>query len=336
MDHPTEDHPIHPPAPNADQPSGGALQPQPSPPQPSPSPTRTTFRSVWLIKILIIGAVLLGFGGWGLYDAIWVYPENGRRHAEFSEYEYLRLLQAADAEDPSLFPAGAPVPDPAAELDRLRDREIHEANELDAKDASSRRHLRATMELARRRWLVSLSRLGPVTPELTAYEGVDVRDRLTGLEQRWGGTQNPPAPIEAYDIPMQWVFVAVGFGFGLYVVSLLVRTAMTTYMWAPTEQRLTLPGGASIVPGDLAEVDKRKWDKFIVFLKIKPAHPTLGGRELRFDTYRLAHLEGWIIEMEKTAFPELAAQQDDGEDNRQPDGPPGDRAQAQPSGQTQA
>ena len=56
-------------------------------------------------------------------------------------------------------------------------------------------------------------------------------------------------------------------------------------------------------PFEPAQADKRKWDKFIVFLKVREGHDTLGGQEVRVDTYRHAHVEGWILEMERTAFP---------------------------------
>ncbi|CAN0504206.1 unnamed protein product [Laminaria digitata] len=67
--------------------------------------------------------------------------------------------------------------------------------------------------------------------------------------------------------------------------------------------QFTLPGGASITPDDLEEVDNRKWDKFIVFLKIKGAHASLGGQEVSVDTYQHRFVEDWILAMEAKAFP---------------------------------
>lgn len=89
-----------------------------------------------------------------------------------------------------------------------------------------------------------------------------------------------------------------------YLGFLLVKVASKTYRWDPATRVLTLPGGVSIGTDDLEDVDKRKWDKFIVFLKIKDSHSQIGGQEVRFDTYRHSHVEEWILEMERTAFPD--------------------------------
>jgi len=55
------------------------------------------------------------------------------------------------------------------------------------------------------------------------------------------------------------------------------------YRWEPESRTLTLLSGEKITPSDLADVDKRKWDKFLVFLRIRDDHPTLGGREIEED-----------------------------------------------------
>ena len=54
---------------------------------------------------------------------------------------------------------------------------------------------------------------------------------------------------------------------------------------------------------DVFRVDKRKWDKFIVFLRIKGSHPQLGGQEVRIDTYQHSLVEDWVLAMEEKAFP---------------------------------
>lgn len=64
------------------------------------------------------------------------------------------------------------------------------------------------------------------------------------------------------------------------------------------------------MPSDLADVDSCRWDKFIVYLKIKDGHPRLGGAEIKFDTYRHGKIEDWILAMERTAFPERVAEEE--------------------------
>jgi hypothetical protein len=101
---------------------------------------------------------------------------------------------------------------------------------------------------------------------------------------------------------MQWLMMIVGYAVGLYILYLFVRVAAAKYRWDPAAKALTLPGGATITPADLEEVDKRKWDKFIVFLRIKPDAAAIPGRTVRVDTYRHGRVEEWILEMETEAF----------------------------------
>ena len=110
---------------------------------------------------------------------------------------------------------------------------------------------------------------------------------------------------------MQWLFVVVCLGVGLALTGLILKVKSRTYGWEPVEQRLFLPGGASLVPADIAEFDKRKWDKFLIFLKIKPGHQPLGGREIRLDLLRYNPLEEWILAMERTAYPGNAPVRED-------------------------
>ncbi len=96
------------------------------------------------------------------------------------------------------------------------------------------------------------------------------------------------------------------WGFALYLIVLWVRVAAKTYTWDAAHQQLGLPGGASLVPTDLADVDKRKWHKFFVTLEINDTHPKLAGQGVTLDLYRYVPLEEWVLEMERTRFPERA------------------------------
>jgi hypothetical protein len=175
---------------------------------------------------------------------------------------------------------------------------------------------RSLSEVEQRRleWLESLQIAHRLRPEFTTLSQPDTSiksatgEQLAGypeLNQRWGNG-NMPKKLEWYDIPAQWAFVIIGLGGGLWLLVLYAMVARKRYSWDETSKTLTLPGGTTLTPADLEDVDKRKWDKYIVFLKVKPTHPTLDGRELKVDLYRYSPLEVWVLEMERTAFPERA------------------------------
>ena len=83
---------------------------------------------------------------------------------------------------------------------------------------------------------------------------------------------------------------------------------------------LIIRGGEVVTPSDLEDVDKRRWDKFIVFLKIKGTHPTLAGQEVKVDLYHYTPpVEDWVLAMEKSAFPERAEEDEAGDEDG--DGP---------------
>lgn len=242
----------------------------------------------WLRKFVIFALVLLGFGSWALYDAVWKYPDRGRRHAEWAEWQYLNVLnkEAQDRRDPGILTREAPVADPVAELERLS-----------AAGAASSR----ASEAARWEWLTALSRVGDLVPENTSFQTTSPRQRRDELDTKWS-TASAPSPLASWDIPSQWLMMVAGYGLGGWMVLLILRVMSTKYRWEAATKTLILPGGARISPSDLSEVDKRKWDKFIVFLNIKPEVAKVGGQSVRVDTYRHDLVEGWILEMEREAF----------------------------------
>ncbi len=254
-------------------------------------PERSNLRRPWLVKMGIFFIVLVLFGLYSLYDATVAYPARGRRVAEYREWEYLQAVRDADA---SLL--NASVKDPAGELARVN--AIEDA-QIGARD------------LALRNWLRALSVISSLRPEATTYaSSVVAEDRLAQLQREWtsgsAGKKDAPKPLAAYDIAIQWLFLFIGFGFALYLVVLFVRVRARVFTWEAGARRLGMPGGVSVTPEDLEDVDKRKWDKYLVFLKIKAAHPKLGGREVRLDLYRHGKLEEWVLEMERAAFPDRA------------------------------
>lgn len=253
----------------------------------------------WVRKTAIFLVVLIGFGAWGLYDAVSVYPARGERYATWARMSYLEAARSANAEDFGIFEREASVPNPVEEFRRLSAPDQRQRNASDAANTSSPRRARAIMLNARLNWLEGLKRIGELKPERTTIENPRAELERLQSELSTGGN---PKPLAAYDIPSQWAIMIVCWSIALVILVRAVRVASMKYRWDPATMTLTIPGGASITPGDLEEVDKRKWDKFIVFLKIKPGHPSLGGKEIRFDTYQHDELEGWILAMERAAF----------------------------------
>lgn len=297
--------------------------------------TTSNINRPWLIRIVIISAVLLGYGAWSINDALVKYPERGTDYASWAEWQYLgKTIDADRSESPGILRREAAIKDPVEELDRLRTDDVRERNESDLNGGS--REKRAEMEIARQTWLNALSMVGKLDPAYTNFfRDPDVeaasrlmslkgsseaetisgltstlnpatpRTRFTELSTRWA-TETPPGPLRSYDIPVNKIQAVLCFAFTGYLLFLFLRVLTRTYRWNPETKTLTLPSGESIAPADLEDVDKRKWDKFIVFLRIKDSHSKLGGKEIRFDTYRHGRIEDWILEMEKVAFPDRA------------------------------
>jgi hypothetical protein len=276
-----------------------------------PDQQTTTVNRKWLTKMVIFMVVCFAFGTWGLIDAIKIYPDRGIEDASYKQRELLRTADTAGRLETARFP------DPRAALADLQARrdkiEADYKRFLDAQSIatqntpqgqSAARDLRtlapAAVDKSALAWLESLALVGRLKPEFT--NPADPRAELNTLNDKWKA-QEPPKPLAVYDLPLQWFFCAVGYGLALYLIILIIRVRATVYRWEPDTQRLHLPGGRSIVPADLADLDKRKWDKFFVFLQFKDGSP-----ELKLDLLRWVPLEEWILTMEKTAFPERAAE----------------------------
>ena len=250
---------------------------------------KTRLNRPWLIKMVIFAAVLIFFGFYGLYDATISSPARGMLHANFCKYQYLETAKT----EHKLDRRGVTVEDPKAELARLQKLEPGRREPLDA---------------PRLDWLNALNVARQLTPERTKIDEPEAE--YARLKKEWttssGGAVHAPKPLSWYDIPVQWVYVVLGFGGGFWMILHFIGVARQSYRWEPDTQTLHLPGDRTLTPADIEEFDKRKWDKFLIFLKIKPTHPTLGGREIKLDLYRYTPLEAWVLEMEKTAFPERA------------------------------
>lgn len=257
--------------------------------------TQTTRLSKrWVRKMAIFIAMALGLGIWGLYDATVAWPNRGKLAARYLEGKFLESLR-----DKGRLSARANVPDPAAEHARLA-KISGDKGVLDGPD-------RALFD-----WLDALKTVRRCTPEYTQIprtdpiDGTGVLDPAQRLDQLSKIT-NPPKPLAKWDIPVQWIISAAGFVGAIYLLGLFFTVKGRKYSWNAAEKRLMLPDTGTLLPSDIAEFDKRLWSKFLITLLVKPGHATHAGKSLVLDLYHHEPLEEWVLEMERTAFPDRVA-----------------------------
>lgn len=263
-------------------------------------PLTTSLTRSWLIKTSVVTLVFLGLGVWGLYDALVSYPARGVESAEHFRYKYLKEAKA-DSGSNDLTSEKVKVADPKADFEKLSD--------------SNLANLRPR-EQARYQWLEALAYVGKLRPEETAIPTPEMD--LAALTAKWsGGT--PPKPLTKWDIPSQWAITAVGVFGGALGLWIIVKTWSQVYKFDPARRVLTLPDGTTLSTEDVEDFDRRKWDKFIMFVRVKASHATLGGRELKLDLLRHTPLEDWVVDMEYALFPDRKPKD---EDEAPADGPP--------------
>jgi len=242
----------------------------------------TKLSTKWLIKIVIFLVASSGLGAWGLYDALIKYPARGEASAQWSLKEYLAAAQ--ESGDFVL----VSVDDPVATLESL---ELEEAELRELSTQGSGLSARqATTKLKRLDWLDALRNVGHLDPANTTIENPSKVLQDLELDQ---ANKNPPKPLSRFDLPMQWVFVVGGFSAAAWLVLLTFSVARKKHRYDPETLTLTLHGGIVITPDLITQVDKRKWDKFLVTLRLKD------GSSHRLDLLRYTPLEEWILEMEK-------------------------------------
>jgi len=271
----------------------------------SESCTKAPLNPKWAIKLCIITFFVIGFGGLGLYDAVIKYPARGERFADWAKWQYLDAAKVAGTEDFGIFERKTSVADPVEELARLQDDETRRRNAADSVNQSSSRKLRASMYNARFEWLNALDTIGDLSTKHTIIESP--RDELDALTTKWTSSISNPKPLKSYDIPSQWLIMILCWGIGGWMLLNIIKVIGQKFSWDAETMTLTVPGAISISPENLEELDKRKWDKFIVFLKLNDTHPTHGGNEIKVDTYQHALVEDWILAMEAKV---LGSQQD--------------------------
>lgn len=255
-------------------------------------PRRSGLGRAWAIKMIGFGLLLFGLGVWGALDAYWIYPARGEKVIDQTEQAYLEQAREAN----QLLRAS--VPDPADEFERL-ERQADETGRLEP------------IERARLDWLTALSRLHSLdaiqarnarelerrdageTPEPTRTVFADPRERLEALEQL-NATRSQAKPLSAYDMPLQYVFMIGGLLGAGWMAALVVRVRGRVYTFDPGAHAITTPDNARIDPATLESVDKRKWDKFLVFVRLAGE-----SDERKLDLYRHQPLEDWVLEVEK-------------------------------------
>lgn len=270
---------------------------------------RTHLTKRFLRKSIAVIVVLLVFGGWGLLDAVHFYPARGANVAEYREFKYLEQYAAKRG----FVDTGANIADPAAEFARLESQ-------------GQGRMLPDPVEETRRQWLESLDRIGQLKAAQTAWPRDDFRgervaegqSRFEALRDAWTKVpagadptqaRKAPKPLAAWDIPAQWGIMAICWAIAAIQILSFLKVSRKQYQWDAAAQRLTLHDGTSLTPTDIDEFDKRRWSKFYVYLKVAASHPQHGGKEIELDLYPYEPLEDWVLEMERTRFPDRAEQE---------------------------
>ncbi len=251
--------------------------------QPASGPTESTsLDRRWAFRIGLMTLGLLVFSLWGFFDATVAYPNRGKKVAESDLRELIRTASDQGKIDQ------VSTPEPVEELKRLTEREREQGG-------------LKPLEQAKQRWLEALSRVGQLTPDHTVI--ANVSEKKAQLEEAAAKEtgQETPSRLTFWDIPAQWGIMVVCGVLGLWLAGLIARVASVKYRWDGTTKTLFLPGGDSIRPSDIAEFDKRKWHKFLIELRIRPEHATLGGKTVKLDLFRYAKLEGWVLEMEEAS-----------------------------------
>jgi len=250
----------------------------------------------WLMKMGVAAVFALVLFVWGLIDATVVYPNQGINDASYKQKEYLRLAERSPGRL-----AATSIADPQARFDKLKGMEAEltktksAAAAAEAKgDAPGAQAERITLlagviDAAEYDWLASLKLVGRLKPEYTTI--ATPKATLSELESFWNKS-DPPKALAAYDLPLQWALTAAGLIWFGYLVVLYVKVKRTRYGWDAADRRLHLPDGSEVLPTDITELDKRKWDKFYVTLMLA------GGRSVLLDLYRFDPLEEWILAME--------------------------------------
>lgn len=317
-------------------------EPQPVPASSAAAPDgvqTTRIGRGWLLKTALFLMLLLGFGIWGLLDAVYFYPRRGEMYAAQVLTEHLEAAKGSNR----LTTSDLKVSDPKSAL-----RDLKKQREALAQKAASSNAIEAregAFQITRLNWLESLALMwrlnadprlvdeekGPPAVKIffdpkegqgysIPADGTGSKTTLTpqqlyqALVARKARTANV-TPLSGLDMLFQWVFVVLGFGGGIYMLVNLARTAARKYRWEPELQRLTLYDGRQFRPDDVKDFDRSLWHKFFMIVHLND------GKVYKLDLYKHEPLEDWIVEMEHTRFPDRAETDGDDEDREVAENP---------------
>lgn len=267
---------------------------------------RTTINPRWMVKFVIFFVIAFGIGLWGAFDAFVAYPARGQFDAEWKLRLYLEQAESSSR----MFDAN--VVDPAAELDRLRNRPDTE---------------RTPLEVVRLEWLEALAlveSLDAIAQENALAQakqqaGEPFDDTETFFANPTGtlaalttahSTASTPKPLSQFDIPVQYLIMGAGLIVSLWIVFHVVKTRRVSYAYEPSTMTLELPDGRKITPAMIEDVDKRQWHKFLVTL-----HFVDDAKSAKLDLLVHVPLEEWVLEMEPhTPNYEEPEEEDEGSD----------------------
>jgi hypothetical protein len=189
----------------------------------------------WLIRTLVFIAVWFGLAIWAYYDATIAYPERGEEYATFVEYRWLSEL----ASENLIHTVSSKVADPAARLDELKGREPSGAD-------------RTELE-----WLVALDIIGRLDDATTRV--ADPRARLAELDSELKASKQPKK-LNRYDIPIQWLILAIGLILGVWTLVNLFKASRRHYTYDKSTGQITI-NGQEIPFKKMTGIDMRKWQK---------------------------------------------------------------------------
>ncbi|MGP1345091.1 MAG: hypothetical protein ACTS3F_00300 [Phycisphaerales bacterium] len=281
---------------------------------------RTRLNRPWVFRVVGLFIGLAALSCWFALDAWVIYPKRGEKAIDFAELKYLQ--EAASA---GLVRTQIDVMDPAAEREGLASARRDPAMSLSAMEAARLEWLTAVSRLhdleevgarnqrARDEWSGGGSGGGVDGAEgaLTVFE--DPAARLSALSSELAQA-TAPKPLSTWDLPSQYISFVVCFVAAVAMLVFFFRIRGQVYTYRPANRELTLPDGTSFTPEKIQRVDKRKWDKFIVFLTLEGE-----GSERKIDLFRHAPLEEWILEMEKH-HPNYEPEEDDEDEDGEGDG----------------
>lgn len=233
---------------------------------------QTSLKTGWVIRAVVMIVLGYGFAVWGYYDATIAYPKRGETYARVMEESWLKALGPDVSRAPML------VADPQAALEGLRTR-------------FRNKERMSEPEQLQFEWLKALNVLGKLDEApMRVAEPVARRAELEQLNQQLTGQ---PKPLNSYDIPSQWVIVAVGLLVGTWSLVGFIRASRHKFVYDTESGSLTIDG--ETIPADrMSDVDKRRWQKKSIAYLV-----TTDGERLKLDDWIYARTEDIVDHIEK-------------------------------------